>query len=138
MVKRWESPGKQTLGDPQRVARQAPPMNYPAWRPNVRSYGKSDIGRHRKLNEDAFFRDDQLRLFIVDPAARGTGIGARLVDECVRFARRARYRTLTLWTQADLLAARALYQRAGFKRVATERHRSFGRDLTGETWELQL
>lgn len=80
----------------------------------------------------------KLRLFIVDPAARGTGIGARLVDECVRFARRARYRTLTLWTQADLLAARALYQRAGFKRVATERHRSFGRDLTGETWDLQL
>ena len=80
----------------------------------------------------------KLRLFIVDPAARGTGIGARLVDECIRFARRARYRTLTLWTQSDLLAARHLYQRAGFKRVASERHHSFGRDLVGETWELQL
>jgi DNA-binding MarR family transcriptional regulator/GNAT superfamily N-acetyltransferase len=80
----------------------------------------------------------KLRLFIVDPAARGTGIGARLVDECVRFARRARYRTLTLWTQSDLLAARHLYQRAGFKRVASERHQSFGCDLVGETWELQL
>jgi DNA-binding MarR family transcriptional regulator/GNAT superfamily N-acetyltransferase len=80
----------------------------------------------------------KLRLFIVDPAARGTGIGARLVDECTGFARRARYRTLTLWTQSDLLAARHLYQRAGFRRVASERHQSFGHDLVGETWELQL
>jgi DNA-binding MarR family transcriptional regulator/GNAT superfamily N-acetyltransferase len=80
----------------------------------------------------------KLRLFIVDPAARGSGIGARLVDECIGFARRARYRRLTLWTQADLLAARHLYQRAGFRRVASERHHSFGRDLIGENWELDL
>jgi DNA-binding MarR family transcriptional regulator/predicted N-acetyltransferase YhbS len=80
----------------------------------------------------------KLRLFIVDPAARGAGVGARLIDECIGFARRARYRTLTLWTQSDLLAARHLYQRSGFKRIASERHRSFGHDLVGETWELQL
>ncbi len=80
----------------------------------------------------------KLRLFIVDPAVRGSGIGARLVDECIRFARRAGYRTLILWTQSELLAARHLYERAGFKRVASERHQSFGHDLVGETWELQL
>ncbi|MEO8135185.1 MAG: helix-turn-helix domain-containing GNAT family N-acetyltransferase [Betaproteobacteria bacterium] len=80
----------------------------------------------------------KLRLFIVDPSARGSGIGAMLVAECIRFARQAGYRSIALWTQADLLAARHLYQRAGFRRIATERHRSFGRDLVGETWELQL
>ena len=80
----------------------------------------------------------KLRLFIVDPAARGTGIGARLIEECVRFARSAGYRTLTLWTQSDLLAARHLYRRAGFKRVASKRHHSFGQSLVGETWDLHL
>lgn len=80
----------------------------------------------------------KLRLLIVDPAARGAGVGARLIDECIRFARHARYRTLTLWTQSDLLAARHLYARAGFKRVASTPHHSFGHDLTGETWDLPL
>jgi DNA-binding MarR family transcriptional regulator/GNAT superfamily N-acetyltransferase len=80
----------------------------------------------------------QLRLMIVDPRARGLGIGARLVDECVRFARAAGYRTLTLWTNSVLLAARHLYAQAGFRLVHKERHRSFGKDLIGETWERAL
>jgi len=80
----------------------------------------------------------KLRLFLVDPSARGTGLGARLVDECIHFARAAGYRKITLWTQSELLAARHLYKRAGFRKVATERHRSFGHDLTGENWELAL
>jgi DNA-binding MarR family transcriptional regulator/N-acetylglutamate synthase-like GNAT family acetyltransferase len=80
----------------------------------------------------------QLRLMIVDPKARGLGIGERLVSECVRFARQAGYRKVRLWTNSVLLAARHLYAKAGFRLVRKERHRSFGHDLVGETWELRL
>ena len=80
----------------------------------------------------------KLRLFLVDPAIRGGGVGSKLIDECVRFAREAGYRTITLWTQSELVAARRLYERAGFKRIAAERHHSFGHDLVGENWELRL
>lgn len=81
----------------------------------------------------------KLRLLYVEPSARGLGIGARLIDECIRFARRARYRKIVLWTQSELLAARHLYKKAGFTLVGEERHRSFSRDnLVAETWELKL
>ena len=80
----------------------------------------------------------QLRLMIVDPRARGLGIGARLVSECVRFARQAGYRKVTLWTNSVLTAARHIYATAGFRLVRKERHRSFGKALVGETWELRL
>lgn len=80
----------------------------------------------------------RLRLLHVEPVARGLGIGKRLVEECIRFARQAGYKKLTLWTQSILLAARHIYKQAGFQVVREEPHHSFGKDLTAETWEIDL
>ena len=80
----------------------------------------------------------QLRMLLVEPTARGLGIGARLVDECERFARAKGYRRIVLWTNSVLLAARAIYTRNGYVLTKSEAHESFGHRLVGETWELAL
>jgi DNA-binding MarR family transcriptional regulator/GNAT superfamily N-acetyltransferase len=80
----------------------------------------------------------QLRLLLVEPSARGLGIGTRLVQECERFARQVGYRKIRLWTQSMLTPARRVYEREGYRLVSDEPHHSFGHDLVGEIWEKKL
>ena len=86
-------------------------------------------------------KDDEvakLRMLLVEPAARGLGIGKRLVDECIRFAKQVGYKKITLWTQSNLTAARNIYENAGFQLLSQQKHKSFGKELVAETWDLTL
>jgi len=114
------------------------------------------VEQHRPGREDAWIaevdgqragcvlcvrKDDetaQLRVLLVEAWARGHGLGGRLVDECIRFARQVGYRKLVLWTNDILVSARKIYLAAGFTLVSEERHRSFGKELVGQCWELRL
>ena len=80
----------------------------------------------------------KLRLLLVEPGARGRGLGKRLVQECIAFSRAQGYRKLVLWTQSNLAVARGIYQSCGFERKKTEKHAAFGVKLTGEFWERAL
>jgi DNA-binding MarR family transcriptional regulator/N-acetylglutamate synthase-like GNAT family acetyltransferase len=80
----------------------------------------------------------KLRMLLVEPSARGLGLGNRLVDECIQFGRQAGYRKMVLWTQSVLTAARHIYAKAGFKIVASRKNRMFHHNLVSETWELDL
>ena len=80
----------------------------------------------------------RLRLLLVDPKARGLGLGAQLVDECIRFARRAGYKKITLWTHSVLTAARHIYEKAGFRLMRSEPHKSWGQPVVSEHWDLEL
>jgi DNA-binding MarR family transcriptional regulator/GNAT superfamily N-acetyltransferase len=80
----------------------------------------------------------RIRLLLLDPKARGMGLGARLVDECVQFARLKGYTRITLWTHKELTAARAIYAKAGFTKTGEETHKEFGKPATSEFWDLEL
>lgn len=83
-------------------------------------------------------RTSQLRLFLVEPWARGHGVGRSLIQECIRFAREAGYKDMILWTQSILVAAAHLYKEAGFKVISKEKHKSFGHDLVAQIWKMKL
>jgi DNA-binding MarR family transcriptional regulator/GNAT superfamily N-acetyltransferase len=113
--------------------READPKRVAAWVAEVDGRPVGSIFCMHKDDATA-----QLRLLLVEPSARGLGVGSRLVDECIRFARAAGYRELVLWTNDVLVEARRIYERAGFTLVAEEPHHSFGHDLVGQDWRLAL
>jgi DNA-binding MarR family transcriptional regulator len=108
-------------------------VNESAW--IAESHG-TILGSVYLMKEDA--ETARLRLLYVEPQARGLGLGKKLVSECTKFARAAGYKRIVLWTQSTLTAARKLYVGEGYELVKQEPHHSFGKDLVGETWELEL
>lgn len=109
------------------------PRKERAWIAEARGMRLGCVFLVRKTGETA-----QLRILLVDPAARGLGLGSRLVRECIGFARKAGYRRITLWTNSVLRSARKIYQAEGFVLRGEEAHESFGKELTGQNWELDL
>ena len=109
------------------------PVNERAWIAESRGV---ILGSVYLMKEDA--ETARLRLLYVEPQSRGTGLGKKLVSECTAFARGTGYKRIVLWTQSSLTAARKLYVGEGYELTKQELHHSFGKDLVGETWELQL
>jgi DNA-binding MarR family transcriptional regulator/N-acetylglutamate synthase-like GNAT family acetyltransferase len=116
-----------------RFVREFDPAHERCW---VAEQGARIVGSVFVVRKSA--RVAQLRLLYVEPAARGQGLGGRLVDECIAFARAKGYRTLMLWANDVLRAARRLYQERGFRLEKRERHHAFGHDLVGQFWSLSL
>jgi DNA-binding MarR family transcriptional regulator/GNAT superfamily N-acetyltransferase len=102
----------------------------------IAEMGRENVGCIFLVKETATVA--RIRLLLIDPKARGLGLGARLTDECIRFARAAGYKKITLWTHSILTAARHIYQKAGFKLMRSEKHSSWGRPVVSEHWDLKL
>ena len=115
------------------IARNFDPSREAGWIAEVAGKPVGSVFLVRVNNETA-----KLRLLILDPTARGKGIGTRLVAACTAFARAAGYRRITLWTHSILIAARKLYAAEGYRLIASEPMHDFGQDLVSETWELLL
>jgi DNA-binding MarR family transcriptional regulator/GNAT superfamily N-acetyltransferase len=116
-----------------RFVRERDPVRERGWIAESEGERLGSIFLARRTDEEAL-----LRLFFLEPHARGRGLGQRLIAECVRFARRAGYRKLSLWTSQGLVAARKLYARAGFQLVHEEPKHSFGHDWISELWSMEL
>jgi DNA-binding MarR family transcriptional regulator/GNAT superfamily N-acetyltransferase len=116
-----------------RFVREFEPQHEHCW---IAEQGGRIVGSAFVVRKSA--RVAQLRMLYVEPAARGQGLGARLVDECIRFARSKQYKTLMLWTNDVLRAARHVYETRGFVLQKEERHRAFGKSLVGQYWALAL
>ncbi|HJU97656.1 MAG TPA: bifunctional helix-turn-helix transcriptional regulator/GNAT family N-acetyltransferase [Jiangellaceae bacterium] len=114
-------------------AETADPVRENAWIAEIEGWR---VGSVFLVADDA--STARLRLLLVEPAARGHGLGGRLVDECVRFARDAGYTSITLWTNDVLVAAQRIYERAAFRLTGEQAHHSFGNDLVGQHWQLGL
>lgn len=111
------------------------------WQPNYEKCWIAEVGSVRVGSAFVVRKTKttaQLRLLILTPDARGLGLGGKLCDECIAFARATGYKKMVLWTNSGLQAARAIYTKRGFKLVKSEPYQGFGHDLIGETWELQL
>jgi DNA-binding MarR family transcriptional regulator/GNAT superfamily N-acetyltransferase len=127
---RFEALVARIVGD---LARDFDPLRERCWIAEVDGVRVGSACVARKSDTVA-----KLRLLLVDPAARGHGLGRRLVGECTQFARSVGYRTIMLWTQSNLKAARHLYREAGYRRVSQEPNTEFGKKVTAETWTLDL